>query len=178
MLWVKRFNQGRKCLKMYWRLNCIKQPTKESRTYTNGEHYPQNPEACIWLEDESRHIGTVGIPGAVWNQMRKSPVFFIDIPFEERLKFIVANYGLFKQEELVVAIERIQKRLGGLETKNAIKFLKENNLTESFRILLHYYDKWYSKSLYNRENIETILNKIPCPTVDINNVQKFCIQND
>jgi len=43
--------------------------------------------------------------------------------------------------------------------------------------LLHYYDKWYIKSLYNRENIETILNKIPCPTVDINNVEKICIQD-
>ena len=93
------------------------------------------------------------------------------------MKFIVSNYGLFKKEELVKAIERIQKRLGGLEAKNAIKFLKENNLTDSFRILLHYYDKWYLKSLYDRENIEAILNKIPCPTVDIGNVEKFCTQN-
>ncbi len=150
---------------------------KGNKKSTNGEHYPQNTNTKIWLEDESRHIGIIGIPNTFWNQMRESPVFFIDIPFEERLKFIVANYGLFKQEELLKAIEKIQKRLGGLETKNAIKFLKENNLTDSFRVLLHYYDKWYLKSLYNRENIETILNKIPCSTVDINNVEKFCIQD-
>ena len=146
---------------------------KTIKNYINGDPYTQTTGTCIWLEDESRHIGTVGIPNALWNQMRRSPVFFIDIPFEERLKFIVANYGLFKQEELVIAIERIQKRLGGMETKNAINFLKENNLIDSFRILLRYYDKWYLKSLNNRENIETILNKIPCPTVDIGNVEKF-----
>ena len=31
-------------------------------------------------------------------------------------------------------------------------------------------------SLNNRENIEAVLNKIPCATVDINNAQKFCNQ--
>ena len=151
--------------------------TAKNEKKTNGEHYTKSTNTGMWLEDESKHIGTLGIPNAFWDQMRKSPLFFLDIPFEERLKYIVSNYGLFKEEELINAIERIQKRLGGLETKNAIKFLKENNLTDSFRILLHYYDKWYLKSLYNRENIEVILNKIPCPTVDIGNVEKFCNQN-
>ncbi len=150
---------------------------KSDKKSTNGEHYSQIASAKVWLEDESRHIGTIGIPNTFWNQMRRSPVFFIDIPFEERLKHIVSNYGLFKQEELVKAIERIKKRLGGLETKNAIKYLKENNLTDSFRILLRYYDKWYLKSLYNRENIEIILNKIPCSTVDISNVERFSTKN-
>ena len=144
---------------------------------TNGEHYTKISNVEIWLEDESRHIGTVGIPNTFWNQMRRSPLFFLDIPFEERLKHITSTYGLFEKEELVNSIKRIQKRLGGLETKNAIKFLLENNFTECFSILLRYYDKWYAKSLHNRENIETILNKISCETVDINNAQKFCIQN-
>ena len=69
---------------------------------------------------------------------------------------------------------RIQKRLGGLETKNAINFLLEENTKESFRILLRYYDKWYEKGLQNRENITSLLNKIPCLSVDtITNVQKI-----
>jgi len=37
-----------------------------------------------------------------------------------------------------------RKRLGGLETKNAIKYLSENNVADCFSILLHYYDKLYS----------------------------------
>lgn len=158
-------------------VDLYKKSKKDNKKHTNGEHYQQKTNVKLWLEDESKHIGTIGIPNAFWNQMRKSPLFFIDIPFEERLKFIVSNYGIFKKEELLKAIEKIQKRLGGLETKNAIKFLRENNMTDSFRILLTYYDKWYLKSLYNRENIKAILNKIPCPTVDINNVEKFCIDD-
>ncbi len=143
---------------------------------TNGEAYSKNNFPEIWLEDESRHIGSVGIPGSLWNQMRKSHVYFLDIPFEERLKHIISIYGKFNQKELVNSILQIQKKLGGLETKNAINFLLANNVKESFSILLHYYDKQYQNSLYKRENIETILNKIPCATVDINNANKFSSQ--
>ena len=43
---------------------------------------------CVWLEDESQRIGQVNIPPDIWNKMRQSPVYFIDIPFKERLKHI------------------------------------------------------------------------------------------
>ena len=61
---------------------------------------------------------------------------------------------------------RIQKRLGGLETKNAVNHLLENNHKECFRILLTYYDKWYLKGLHNREEVKTLLHTIPCKDVD------------
>jgi tRNA 2-selenouridine synthase len=142
-----------------------------------GETLTGTYPAEIWIEDESRHIGAAGIPKAFWDQMRKSTLYFLDIPFEERLKHIVNSYGGFDIKRLISCIMQIQKKLGGLETKTAINYLLENNVKESFSILLHYYDKLYNNSLYNRENIDAVLNKIPCETVDINNAQKFCSQN-
>ena len=103
---------------------------------------------------------------SIWYSMRKSPVCFLDIPFEKRLKYITEEYGKLDKENLSESILRIQKRLGGLETKNAINFLKEGKLSECFRILLSYYDKWYYKGLHNRENLSALLNKIPCKGVD------------
>ncbi len=120
----------------------------------------------IWLEDESQRIGLVMIPNSIWKAMRESQVFFMDISFEERLQYLVQTYGIFERGKLVNSIMRIQKRLGGLETKNAINYLLENNVTESFRILLHYYDKLYSKGLHNRNNLEQLLHNIPCKSVD------------
>ena len=134
----------------------------------------QHPASVIYLEDESQRIGNLQIPMPLWYTMRKAPVFFMDIPFEERLNYITEEYGKLKKETLKDAIVRIQKRLGGLETKNALNYLEENNYTECFRILLSYYDKWYHKGLYNRENISTLLNKIPCTCVDTQiNTQKL-----
>lgn len=125
-----------------------------------------NPPTNIWLEDESQRIGNLRIPMPLWNTMRKSRVCFLDIPFEQRLNYLAEEYGKFEAEKLVNAIIRIKKRLGGLETKNAINHLLENNITESFRILLAYYDKWYHKGLHNRDNVSALLNKISCPGVD------------
>ena len=120
----------------------------------------------IYMEDESQRIGNLQLPMPLWYTMRKAPVFFIDIPFEKRLDFITEDYGKQEKEKLAEAIIRIQKRLDGLETKNALRFLQEDNLRECFRILLSYYDKWYYKGLHNRENLSSLLNKIPCSSVD------------
>ena len=131
----------------------------------------------IWLEDESQRIGKLIIPNSFWEKMRTGPVYFLDIPFEERLNYLVATYGNFDKEKLAEAIERIQKRLGGLETKNAISFLSENNIRECFSILLKYYDKLYLKGLHNRKNYESLLNIILCSSVNTNsNVNKLSLQ--
>ncbi len=121
---------------------------------------------CIFFEDESQRIGNLQIPMPLWYSMRKAPVYFVDIPFEERLNYLTKEYGVHEKTGLVNAIMRIQKRLGGLETKNAINFLLENNFKESFRILLHYYDKWYAKGLYNRENAVDLIIPIVAEQVD------------
>jgi tRNA 2-selenouridine synthase len=144
-----------------------------TKANTNGNPYSSSLSPEIWLEDESRHIGSVGIPKPLWEQMRKSRLYFLDISFEERLQQIVIGYGKFDQVGLSNCIMKIQRRLGGLETKNAIKYLAENNLKECFSILLRYYDKHYTSSLGNRENLEKLLNKIPCRNVDVNNLNLF-----
>ncbi|MCW3080963.1 tRNA 2-selenouridine(34) synthase MnmH [Segetibacter sp.] len=120
----------------------------------------------IWLEDESQRIGLVNIPALFFKMMRNKPIYFLDIPFEERLKHIVTGYGKGDKQEIASAIIRIQKRLGGLETKTAINYLIEDNLIESFRILLKYYDKQYLKGLQSRENLNDLLCKVKCETVD------------
>jgi tRNA 2-selenouridine synthase len=132
------------------------------------------PGSPCWIEDESQRIGLLNIPTTFWKMMRTRPVFFLEVPFEERLKHIVAEYGQHEKEKLVNCVIRIQKRLGPLETKTAVNYLIENNYLEAFRILLTYYDKSYEKSLANRENSSAWLNKIECNSVDnISNTAKL-----
>ncbi|HZH36356.1 MAG TPA: tRNA 2-selenouridine(34) synthase MnmH [Flavisolibacter sp.] len=130
---------------------------------------PKHQTSSIWLEDESQRIGLVNIPNALWNTMRNAPLYFLDIPFEERLKHITEEYSRCEKDRLRHAVERIKKRLGGLETKNALQYLDEGNYTECFRILLHYYDKLYRKALHNRENLSALLTNIRCDTVTVQN---------
>jgi tRNA 2-selenouridine synthase len=120
-----------------------------------------------FIEDESQRIGLLKIPDPFWATMRKSPVCFLDIPFEERLNYLTTTYGGHEKEQLVNATIRIKKRLGGLETKTAICFLVEDNYKECFRILLKYYDKWYAKGLENRDNLDGLLNRVSCNTINV-----------
>lgn len=128
----------------------------------------------IWLEDESQRIGLVNLPSDFWKNMRQSPVYFLDIPFEERLNHIVEEYGQLDKQRMIDAIGRIREKLGGLNAKAAIQLLEEGNTTESFRILLKYYDKFYLKALHNREAINSLLYSIECKTVSIENANLLC----
>lgn len=109
------------------------------------------PDKQIWLEDESQRIGTVNIPQDMWTHMRRCDIVFMDIPFSERLNYLVDTYGTLELIALRDAILRIQKRLGGLETKTAILALEEKNFHGCFDVLLKYYDKQYRKGLENRQ---------------------------
>ncbi|MGB3074879.1 MAG: tRNA 2-selenouridine(34) synthase MnmH, partial [Chitinophagales bacterium] len=105
----------------------------------------------IWLEDESQRIGPVNLPNALWAQMRNAQVIYLEIPFEERLNYLVQTYGEYEQEELKAATLRIRKRLGGLETNKVIQHLESKDMKSAFNILLHYYDKNYLRATKNRD---------------------------
>lgn len=131
---------------------------------------------AVWVEDESQRIGTVMVPSAFFNQMRASVCYFLKIPFEARLNFIVSNYGSFDVQLLMDATKRIEKRLGGLETKNTLQFLSQGEIKAAFEILLKYYDKWYDKM--SKPNLEQVLNivQVEAPLVNANDNAALLLQ--
>jgi tRNA 2-selenouridine synthase len=135
----------------------------------------QNLSKVIFLEDESQRIGRINIPASIWKKMLESDLSYFEIPFEERLRYLVATYGELPLNELHQAILRIQKRLGGLETKNTLQFLAEGQLSACFGILLRYYDKWYKKGLESKEKGSVM--KIESPTVEITHNLQLLFEN-
>jgi tRNA 2-selenouridine synthase len=132
------------------------------------------PAITIWVEDESQRIGDLNMPAELWNRFRQKPLFFLNIPFEQRLAYIVKEYGVHTKEGLLNAIMRIQKRLGGLETKTAVNCLLENDIRGCFEVLLKYYDKHYGKALHNRPQLKEVIQNIEAPDVDaMANTQKI-----
>jgi tRNA 2-selenouridine synthase len=119
----------------------------------------------IWLEDESQRIGLVNIPHVLWKNMRSSPVYFLDIPFEVRLDHVVQEYGKLDNEKLAAAIGRISQKLGSLNANTAITHLREGHTREAFSILLAYYDRFYFKALHNREAVDSLLHTISCKSI-------------
>ncbi|MCF2519591.1 tRNA 2-selenouridine(34) synthase MnmH [Dyadobacter sp. CY351] len=109
----------------------------------------------LWLEDESRNIGRLTIPTPVFNQMSQAMLIDIHVDLEQRVRALTLEYGLLDKEFLITCTSRIHKRLGPVQTKQAIAAINEGNMEEFIRIVLVYYDKTYHKDLgkRNAENV-------------------------
>ena len=110
----------------------------------------------FWIEDESRHIGKKIVPEGLYNSLRQSPVYFVHVPFELRIEQLVHDYGNTDLNLLKDLTLRIKKRLGGLDTNNALEAIDSGRLADAARIMLHYYDRAYEYGLNLRENPEVI----------------------
>jgi tRNA 2-selenouridine synthase len=109
-----------------------------------------DPERPIWLENESKNIGRVYIPEAIWRQMRNSVLYTIDVDPEIRLDRSMRYYSEpIDVDMLKASFEKIRKRLGGLDYQMAIQALDKSDLRKAARIALQYYDKSYTFQLGN-----------------------------
>ncbi len=140
------------------------QPTSEQ--FENNLFHEWNKlnfSKYLLLEDESFSIGSVNLPSALYKKMCEAPLLFIDIPKDERAKFLVSEYANIDKQALTDALKRISKRLGDENTKAAIEFLEKENYYEVAMITLKYYDKAYHEVLTHRES-STVF------TIKLNNV--------
>ena len=129
----------------------------------------------IWIEDESHRIGLVNIPMNFFENMRKHPVIFLDVSRAARARFLVKDYSEADKAMLRDSILRIQKRLGGLNTRYALEHLEENELFEVAMICLIYYDKYYLRGLKNREHqdIHTIELQTISPEIISQQIKEY-----
>ena len=118
----------------------------------------------VWLEDESHNIGSVCIPRPLYLKIRSGLLFFLNIPKEERAKFLVTDYTNCNKQLLIDSIQRITKRLGGQHAKEAIEMVEQENFYRAALITLQYYDKTYLRGL-NMRSSEGVL-KIELPSTD------------
>ena len=113
-----------------------------------------NTNEVIWVEDESRVIGSCKVPDDFFHQMMKAPRIEIKCSFDERVKRLILTYGRYETSFIKKAILQIEKRLGYTRTKEALNLLNNNDLKSLVTLLLHYYDNAYDKSQkrYNKNN--------------------------
>jgi len=101
----------------------------------------------LWVEDESRMIGTVHLPEQFYKQLRQAPLLVLDVPLKDRIKRLVLAYGQAPDHLLREAFERIRKKLGGQHLKAAFEALDHDDRAAAAAIALSYYDKAYTYDL-------------------------------
>lgn len=136
----------------YGMLGMEPQPSNEQFENDLALHLHElNIERPVWIEDESRCIGSCYIPNPIFNQMANAPFVLIESPFEERVDRLIADYGNASTEDLILASKRISKRLGSQRTKEIIEAIQQHRLREAIILVLQYYDSAYTHSLVMRK---------------------------
>jgi tRNA 2-selenouridine synthase len=122
----------------------------------------------IWLEDESRNIGTVFMPDNFYSRMQEAPVIALMMSIETRLPRLLKEYTAFPEEQIVSSVMRISKRLGGDRTREALEAVRSGDFPTAIRITLEYYDKSYHYGLSKRRSGQVIYIETETDDISVN----------
>jgi tRNA 2-selenouridine synthase len=114
----------------------------------------------IWIEDESKILGSNHIPEPLYLRIRNAPVLKLELDRAKRAANLVEVYGGLDDHELEQAIRRIERKLGGQLMQQALEALKRKDYQWVAEISLNYYDKTYEYGL-SRRDVRTITRVVP-----------------
>lgn len=117
----------------------------------------------VWVEDESRSIGSLHIPTPFFDQMQAAPLLALDVPRAARVPKLALEYGRHDAGALASAILRLRKRLGGLVTKEALAAIADNDMAQMVDLVLAYYDKTYAHTM---ASVPAGRQTVPVPAPD------------
>jgi tRNA 2-selenouridine synthase len=128
------------------------QPTTEHFSNLLFEKWKMvDTHAPLWLEDESRNIGSVFMPDQFYNNMQNSPAIILLMDQRYRMPRLIEEYSAYPPEKLKESIMKISKRLGGDNTKDALDAVDNNDFYKAVEITLKYYDKAYMYSISRKQ---------------------------
>lgn len=150
----------------YGTMNKLVQPTQEQFENNLADRLQHlDRQRTVWVEDESLKIGKLIIPNPFWRQMQEAVLIDMQVDLEQRINSLVEEYGKLDKDFLVACTERIHKRLGPLQTKQAVAAIQENRMADFIRLVLVYYDKAYRNAVSKRQNDRIV--SVDMPTDDV-----------
>lgn len=114
----------------------------------------------IWIENESRSIGSVVMPEPIFFQLIHSRCFEMLRTDKDRVRHLVGMYGDLDINLLALAFKKIAPKLGSDNATKALEALSHNDLATAASIALVYYDKTYAHGLTKRS--EVLRTEVDC----------------
>lgn len=122
----------------------------------------------VWLEDESRNIGTVFMPDTFYLNMQVCPTIILLMDIKTRMPRLLEEYSVYPPEVLKASVMKISKRLGGENAKDAMKAVDEGDFAKAIEITLNYYDKAYMHSIKSKNNNNLVYLKADTDNIESN----------
>ncbi len=133
-----------------------------------------NPNKRVWVENESRSIGSIYIPQGFWNQIKRSPLIHIEVPFSKRVEQSVNIYTQNSKEDLILSFKKIEAKIGSENIKKVIEYIENGDFETAAAMALKYYDKTYTYAFDN--NITPIKHSIEVPASDFSQTAEILIK--
>jgi tRNA 2-selenouridine synthase len=130
-----------------------------------------DPEIPLWLEDESRNIGSVFMPDLLYSKMQNSATIILAMDIKTRLPRLLEEYSVFPSETLKGSVMRISKRLGGDNTRDALEAIDKADFAKAIEITLLYYDKAYMFGLKKKSEDKIITISTDTDDIEINTLK-------
>ncbi len=122
----------------------------------------------VWIEDESRNIGTVFMPGEFYLNMQANPSIILTMDTGVRMPRLIGEYSEYPKEELIASVMRISRRLGGDNAKEAIQAISRGDFAKAIEVILAYYDKAYLFGLKRKQSGRIIYVNTDTDDVEVN----------
>ncbi|MEY2976979.1 MAG: hypothetical protein RLZZ435_1118 [Cyanobacteriota bacterium] len=135
----------------YGHLNLPPQPTTEQFENTIAWQWFQfQADRPVWIEAESKQVGTCRIPAELFQQMEQAPILELQRSLGERIQALLDLYGTAATPDLLKATDRIRKRLGFEKTVQIKGSIEQGHLAKAIEGILRYYDRTYTYDLERR----------------------------
>lgn len=117
-----------------------------------------DPERRIFIEDESRMVGTCCVPQDLMDRKRDSPLLVLEASAGGRLDHLVNIYGDAAVDGLRDSFVAIERRLGPERVSKALEALDAGDVRAAAAQALDYYDRAYDYGINKRnpEQIQTL----------------------
>jgi tRNA 2-selenouridine synthase len=140
--------------------------------------WKMDPHVPIFVEDECRRIGSCVIPKALYDNMDRSQLLWLQVSLEDRLEHILESYGCLPEEWLIECAKKLQQRLGNERVKAVVCAIEKGGKSEAARLLLDYYDQAYlhSRARHPRDHIPVTCQEL-ATLIENNSIEAiFCSQ--
>ena len=115
-----------------------------------------NPEKMVYVEAESRKIGTLHVPDVLLEQMRQSPCIRIDASIEARVAYLIEDYAYFIEDpnNLILTIDYLKE----LHSNETLAHWKQLIQTKEWPLLVTELLEKHYDALYRRSQNSNYVN--------------------
>lgn len=138
-----------------------------------------DPERPVWVEAESKRIGLVQLPDALFDAMHAGTCYAVEAHMAERVALWREDYGHFEKDpaSLIERLIPLRQLVGGEEFKAWEELAAERRMPELFaRLMRVHYDPAYARSITKHYPQIGGAMRVTLPALDVATLAQVAIR--